>query len=87
LQYFITSVEVRGRLTDISFILLQCGAQGLKTHPLYGLISFFWKNNDKVNSLFSYRSLEWKGQCYLFLFLISELIRTKLYLPLILNLI
>ena len=27
LQYFITSVEVRGRLTDISFILLQCEAQ------------------------------------------------------------
>lgn len=59
LQYFITSVEVRGRLTDISFILLQCGAQGLKTHPVYGLISFFWKNNDKVNSL------NWKVEAFL----------------------
>lgn len=58
LQYFITSVEVRGRLTDISFILLQCGAQGLKTHPVYGLISFFWKNNDKVNSL------NWKVEAF-----------------------
>jgi len=44
-------VVVRGQLEDISFLLLKCVPQGLKTLPLCGLISIFWKNNEKVDAL------------------------------------
>jgi hypothetical protein len=48
-----------GQLENVSFLLVQCGSQGLKAQSWWSLISFFWKNYEEVDAFEPTTSCSW----------------------------